>query len=446
MKKVRQDESNILHRLRSILEDSDFVQSIQNAYLSKSYPTFANLRCGAWYSPCFDGECYFKSTDGHYGTWDCNFSRLNLHMFKSAAECGGAVVVDSTRKGKIFPDSLSKTLPIIAMVLNVAVAGVAVGDVENLPLFLSQSERQSILDKILSFATALQKSSIQLEDLRKIMNGRVFKCCWVNRTSPDVDTRNDQWIPLILVSASDNLMEDSEAIIDVARSGACYVPGAADDEESWSRGLTAKLFWENYRKILPNTTISVIEVIERVDEIVATAKSQQQSSSSDSVHVVALLPASKVLVVTSLELSKCENFPRSVVILCNEESSNRPIGCHLVHTFESSHVFIFEFTIRMDSKFDFERSLPALFSAMESLKESWDQVMVVEHEPALAFIVAVALTIRWFCLPERKSNLNKSIVGDMYNVVASQLPHIRQCRNLKKQLNRFFLTPNGTAD
>eukprot|EP00759_Apiculatamorpha_spiralis_P026166 PhF_6_TR29285/c0_g1_i2/m.42913 len=77
MKKVRQDESNILHRLRSILEDSDFVQSIQNAYLSKSYPTFANLRCGAWYSPCFDGECYFKSTDGHYGTWDCNFSRLN---------------------------------------------------------------------------------------------------------------------------------------------------------------------------------------------------------------------------------------------------------------------------------------------------------------------------------------------------------------------------------
>ena len=43
---------------------------------------------------------YFKSTDGHHGQWAFSLRRLNLQLLKVLGEYGGAVVVDSTRRGK----------------------------------------------------------------------------------------------------------------------------------------------------------------------------------------------------------------------------------------------------------------------------------------------------------------------------------------------------------
>lgn len=83
-----------------------------------TFPIFANLRCGAWYSPSFDGSCYFKSSDGHYGCWEFNLSRINLHVIEKCAEKGGIVIIDSTRKGKPFPDSFNRTIPIWTYVIN----------------------------------------------------------------------------------------------------------------------------------------------------------------------------------------------------------------------------------------------------------------------------------------------------------------------------------------
>jgi hypothetical protein len=140
-------------------------------------PLVANLRCGLWYAPRFDATCYFKSTDGHNGWWNFSTTRLNMALADLAAGAGGAVVVDATRKGKRFPvrrragrgqargrkrstpaapgrrgrggwpwgrrsavadarspppsppqDSLSKTIPIWACVLNRAVARVRAHD------------------------------------------------------------------------------------------------------------------------------------------------------------------------------------------------------------------------------------------------------------------------------------------------------------------------------
>jgi tRNA A64-2'-O-ribosylphosphate transferase len=51
-------------------------------------------------------KCYFKSTDGHFGQWSFSFTRLNLHLALGAFKSSGALVVDSTRKGKSFPDSM----------------------------------------------------------------------------------------------------------------------------------------------------------------------------------------------------------------------------------------------------------------------------------------------------------------------------------------------------
>jgi tRNA A64-2'-O-ribosylphosphate transferase len=44
-----------------------------------------------------------QSTDGHTGNWDFSTTRTNLHVALVAAKEGGAVIVDSTRKGKLAP-------------------------------------------------------------------------------------------------------------------------------------------------------------------------------------------------------------------------------------------------------------------------------------------------------------------------------------------------------
>ena len=40
-------------------------------------------RCGGW------GGAYFKSTDGHFGTWSFSLKRLNLGVLSVLGEFGG---------------------------------------------------------------------------------------------------------------------------------------------------------------------------------------------------------------------------------------------------------------------------------------------------------------------------------------------------------------------
>ena len=134
----------IFDRLKSIAADADFVRAVCRPF---GLPILANLRAGAWcttppalrpppiQSRCrhrrylppdeWDGSCYFKSTDGHAGHWAFSRARLNWHVLAVAAEAGGVVLVDSTRRGRSLPDALAKTVPIWACVINRAVQAVA---------------------------------------------------------------------------------------------------------------------------------------------------------------------------------------------------------------------------------------------------------------------------------------------------------------------------------
>lgn len=60
----------------------------------------------------------FQSTDGHYGTWAFNLGRNNFHVIELCVRQGGAVIIDSTRKGKLYPDSFNRTIPIWVGVVN----------------------------------------------------------------------------------------------------------------------------------------------------------------------------------------------------------------------------------------------------------------------------------------------------------------------------------------
>eukprot|EP00850_Spirogloea_muscicola_P011815 SM000074S21725 [mRNA] locus=s74:614493:618139:- [translate_table: standard] len=121
-RRIKRRDSTRYNALRSIAADAAFVAEV--AALWPSLPLVANLRCGLWYTGAFDAACYFKSTDGHAGNWSFSLTRLNMHLALLAAARGGVVIVDATRKGKRFPDSFSKTVPMWACVLNRAVAEV----------------------------------------------------------------------------------------------------------------------------------------------------------------------------------------------------------------------------------------------------------------------------------------------------------------------------------
>ena len=136
------------HRLRSIHRDAQTIPLAHEKMVTAfphmyDWPIVANERCGSWYVPPTTTTSepapnnkqpaltYFKSTDGHVGTWAFSLKRLNLHLLEyfahasingSAAGSGvGCFLVDSSLR-KAWPDSCSRTVPIWAAVMNRIVA------------------------------------------------------------------------------------------------------------------------------------------------------------------------------------------------------------------------------------------------------------------------------------------------------------------------------------
>lgn len=89
-RRIKRTEQTVYNALRSIYEDSLFVLEIQHLWMDM--PLLANLRCGLWYAPKFDGTCYFKSTDGHNGNWSFSTIRLNLHVANLAGSVSATLL------------------------------------------------------------------------------------------------------------------------------------------------------------------------------------------------------------------------------------------------------------------------------------------------------------------------------------------------------------------
>ena len=115
-RKVRHENQSLRNHILSIYNDSTIVDILQNYF--PFLPLYANLRNGFWYSKKFTGQCYFKSTDGHYNHEKFSLTRLNLDVALAASENHGIVIIDSTRRGKKYPDSMTATIPIWCAVIN----------------------------------------------------------------------------------------------------------------------------------------------------------------------------------------------------------------------------------------------------------------------------------------------------------------------------------------
>ncbi|EOD31064.1 hypothetical protein EMIHUDRAFT_449651 [Emiliania huxleyi CCMP1516] len=217
--------------LRSIDHDANFVAGA-HAALGKP-ALLANLRCGVWYvdQALSAGNCYFKSTDGHAGGWAFSLSRINMQVALAASAHGGAMVVDSTRSGKRFPDSLSKTVPIWCCVVNRACAELSADrradwDTDlHLPPWVPPSEASQIEARIGGWVAALRRPAMAavLAGFARALDAPLRPGWLCPPPPPDGGCA---------VAAA-----ATEGAVAAERSSYTYVQGAADDEENWARGL-----------------------------------------------------------------------------------------------------------------------------------------------------------------------------------------------------------------
>ncbi|TBU31058.1 initiator tRNA phosphoribosyl transferase [Dichomitus squalens] len=272
---VRKESLDIFNRLHSVQEDVRFVDQVREAY--PKLPILPNLRCGAWYvDPAIatPEPAYYKSTDGHFGNWNFNLRRPNLHLLPYIIAKHGIVLVDSTRAGKRIPDALSKTVPIWCAVLNramlIAHSKTKDWDVELYcpPGTVSEQERSQIVLLLDGWAQALVKSAYALPDIPLPL-----RPLWINPATsvfPRLPTpENANYLPIVCVSASKQVHEGVERRL----HGFSYVQGSGDDHELWGMGLTPQLFWK-HKDTLLNTLRE--ELPEAVQEIVERSKIRRQ--------------------------------------------------------------------------------------------------------------------------------------------------------------------------
>ncbi|KAF2157968.1 initiator tRNA phosphoribosyl transferase [Myriangium duriaei CBS 260.36] len=236
---------SIRSRLASIAADAQFATSISDI---TGLPLVANERCGSWYvpPPRKAGGVYFKSTDGHFGQWRFSARRLNVQLLGIVRECGGCVIVDSTRRGKSVPDALAKTVPVWAAVWN-ALLFPERADVHGLRTpedVVGRSEHAQIEARLDGFVAELRALEVEAE-LDKPLRPVWVTQASMHRLEAEVDEARRDGYPLVLCTAS------GKDVGDVALPEGCdYVQGAADDAEAWACGLTPELFWAKREELL----------------------------------------------------------------------------------------------------------------------------------------------------------------------------------------------------
>ncbi|KAL4916835.1 tRNA A64-2'-O-ribosylphosphate transferase [Aspergillus aurantiobrunneus] len=258
---LRRSALSVPNRLRSIEADAAFVLEVADHY---GLPLVANERCGSWYIPpeIKSGSAYFKSTDGHTGQWDFSFRRLNLHILPVARDHGGCIIVDSTRRGKLMPDALSKTIPIWCAVLNRALfpSATAYHSVKLPPNFLGASEESQIEQRIDGFVHSLKRLKLDLDDLKKQL-GKPIRVAWANRAYfHPTDLRKGEDYNLFVLCSASKRVHGAE----ISEGG--YIQGAGDDSEGWAHGLTPPVFWAHKYTLLTQAEEDLPEVIEKLTQ------------------------------------------------------------------------------------------------------------------------------------------------------------------------------------
>ncbi|ORX56180.1 initiator tRNA phosphoribosyl transferase [Hesseltinella vesiculosa] len=278
---ISKDHKRIFNRLKSIVEDAQFIDQVIDTYPSMAI--ISNERCGSWYINRVKHpqtfSAYFKSTDGHMGQWDFNMRRANLHLVQVITDHRGGIVVDSTRRGKRIPDALAKTVPIWCCTLNRTICryrelqGIDSPQdwdtsFHSLPSAISRSEHVQIEARIDAFVDKFWKYNVDIAPMERLLQ-KPLRPFWLTPESNlSFPIECMDVYPVICVSASQFIQDGGCQ----GRDGYLYVQGSADDQEAWSLGLTARLFWQHHSPILQQASTCA----EVVQELMARDRQERQ--------------------------------------------------------------------------------------------------------------------------------------------------------------------------
>eukprot|EP01006_Ploeotia_vitrea_P014419 TRINITY_DN38954_c0_g1_i1.p1 TRINITY_DN38954_c0_g1~~TRINITY_DN38954_c0_g1_i1.p1 ORF type:complete len:505 (+),score=15.23 TRINITY_DN38954_c0_g1_i1:21-1535(+) len=485
VRELRRTESHVYHRIRSIMEDKNFVDQV-TARIPPTYPIIGNLRCGTWYFPKFFATSYFKSTDGHYGHWQFHISRLNFHVAVAAYKHNGVVIIDSTRKGKKFPDSFTRTIPIWCAIMNTCVLQASGSEAApttsllHMPPWVSDSEVAQVQAKLPQFVRTARDHGVDWSPLVAHAD-KPLRCVWVtncsawqSRLQQDLQycTENN-FVPVVLLSCS-----NSEPVM---RSSYTYIQGAGDDHTSWSLGLTPALFWEHATWLLEDG-IYPDECEERVHQVVSK---KTHVDFKGKITDVAVTSGSAQLVEVSgtpFWLSECleDSAIQSLtdthaVVVCQTKN------CTTISDSSS----LLSCTIPLDSKMELERSLVKVLAFTYKALSCQKPIAVVSISSGVAvgLVVALLCTLcvcdslqegsmcewrdlvkehlankqeelvvsgEWVQSLRITKQVVKRVLSFVQGVLHAQVAQYAvPTRNIMIQINRFFMTantPHGKAN
>lgn len=207
--------------------------------------------------------CYFQSKNGHSETMSFASLRFNPHILFSCSIHNRCFIVDATRRGKIYPDSLLKTIPIWISIINKQVLGWQDDKLMTHLKYVGKSElnrAQTVVEKYHIPEIVVNKMQEKLLQLRKENNcswyapflgteqnlnqqSLVLKPIFINPNSPYKQWEsNKDYVPIFLISASESERESK------LQGTYTYLPGAGDDMEAWipSKNYNAEIFWRSF--------------------------------------------------------------------------------------------------------------------------------------------------------------------------------------------------------
>lgn len=117
----------------------------------------------------------------------------------------------------------------------------------HLPLWVSETERASIEERLEEWTLLLKASGADIASLSASLR-KPLRPLWISQKTViwlNEVPHHESWdfTPIILVSASSSIgLSQHRTTSEFSWN---YIPGAGDDEESWARGLTPGLFWKH---------------------------------------------------------------------------------------------------------------------------------------------------------------------------------------------------------
>jgi tRNA A64-2'-O-ribosylphosphate transferase len=488
-----QGKGSLRNHLLSIRMDAELTQTLRS--LLPNLSCFANLRNGRWYtSDLPDDTCYFKSTDGHDGQWLFSLSRMNLNVAIAAQKKKGCLIVDSTKSGKRFPDSMYATIPIWCAVLNHVCRGDDTISNGELPDFFAPSwipsssairMRQRIKDIISGLSPALctqirselcsshRHNFLPMRPVWVSVEDGCFQ--WEGYTITHGDGEDDMeevlnallnsdnhkktlpFAPLVLFSCSDLARTRHNHAVHHSWD---YIAGAGDDEEAWrpSPLFNATFFWAHVDEILASdcpdtvrsTVTSLLETEAQLNNskaVISTLSYANKEHALDAIGSSGLWIGSFDACYHLSDKSSLLSITSAIVISSDDSRTSAPVND--MKRAGASILSINALSIEKPVRQYWEKDLlPKCVAWAKTLKGDEELAIICGDGYRAAPVIAIAIlldqTVPTFSLSSfqkgESETVNKELIRRVLMQLQSFRPPINPPRVLMKELNSYFMS------